>query len=93
MVSGNSLTNSSIQQTWMYLAGPVLLYAGERILRALRAGYYTVTVVKVSLTYAPVKFKAHYKFKCLMLLSSIQLEILIHSNVFECRLLFILGMY
>ena len=51
MVSGNSLTNSSIQQTWMYLAVPVLLYMGERILRTLRAGYYTVTVVQVAQSY------------------------------------------
>ncbi|KAH7430866.1 hypothetical protein KP509_08G018000 [Ceratopteris richardii] len=34
--------------TWMYLAVPILLYAGERVLRSLRAGYYTVTVVKAA---------------------------------------------
>ena len=35
----------------MYLAVPVLLYMGERILRTLRAGYYTVTVVQVAQSY------------------------------------------
>ena len=35
-------------QTWMYLAVPLLLYAGERILRAFRSGYYSVRVLKVS---------------------------------------------
>ena len=34
-------------QTWMYLSVPVLLYAGERILRALRSGYYSVRMLKV----------------------------------------------
>ena len=34
-------------QTWMYIAVPVLLYCGERTLRAFRAGNYTVNIVKV----------------------------------------------
>ena len=68
MVSGNSLTNSSIQQTWMYLAVPVLLYMGERILRTLRAGYYTVTVVKVAqfLYLYAVNYKSKSGRRCLM---------------------------
>ncbi|KAJ7567977.1 hypothetical protein O6H91_01G014200 [Diphasiastrum complanatum] len=33
--------------TWMYLAVPVLLYGGERTLRAFRSGHYAVQVVKV----------------------------------------------
>lgn len=36
-----------VLQTWMYLAVPVLLYAGERTLRALRSGYYSVRLLKV----------------------------------------------
>ncbi|KAJ6799648.1 putative respiratory burst oxidase-like protein A [Iris pallida] len=35
--------------TWMYLSVPVLLYAGERILRALRSGYYSVRLLKVAI--------------------------------------------
>ncbi|CAA6665948.1 unnamed protein product [Spirodela intermedia] len=35
--------------TWMYLSVPLLLYAGERILRALRSGYYSVRVLKVTI--------------------------------------------
>jgi hypothetical protein len=34
-------------QTWMYVAFPVLLYAGERIFRAIRSGSYEVDVMKV----------------------------------------------
>ncbi|GLT90839.1 hypothetical protein SLE2022_087560 [Rubroshorea leprosula] len=35
--------------TWMYLAVPVLLYAGERILRFFRSGFYTVKLLKVAI--------------------------------------------
>ncbi|KAA3457075.1 respiratory burst oxidase-like protein A-like [Gossypium australe] len=35
--------------TWMYLAVPVLLYAGERVLRFFRSGFYTVRLVKVAI--------------------------------------------
>uniref|UniRef100_A0A0K8WML5 Respiratory burst oxidase A-like protein n=1 Tax=Acacia koa TaxID=468172 RepID=A0A0K8WML5_ACAKO len=35
--------------TWMYLAVPVLLYAGERILRFFRSGFYTVRLIKVAI--------------------------------------------
>ncbi|XP_072951105.1 respiratory burst oxidase homolog protein A-like [Typha angustifolia] len=35
--------------TWMYLAVPVCLYAGERILRALRSGYSSVKILKVAI--------------------------------------------
>ncbi|XP_039689279.1 respiratory burst oxidase homolog protein A isoform X2 [Medicago truncatula] len=35
--------------TWMYIAFPVLLYAGERIFRAIRSGSYEVDVMKASL--------------------------------------------
>jgi respiratory burst oxidase len=31
----------------MYLAVPILLYASERLLRALRSGYKTVRILKV----------------------------------------------
>ncbi|XP_057550776.1 respiratory burst oxidase homolog protein B-like [Amaranthus tricolor] len=34
--------------TWMYLAVPVLLYAFERLIRALRSGYKTVQISKVA---------------------------------------------
>ena len=34
-------------QTWVYLSVPVMLYLGERSLRALRAGHYPVNIVKV----------------------------------------------
>ncbi|MQL79991.1 hypothetical protein Taro_012450 [Colocasia esculenta] len=34
--------------TWMYLAIPVMLYACERLLRALRSGYKTVRIQKVA---------------------------------------------
>ncbi|XP_072992801.1 respiratory burst oxidase homolog protein A-like [Typha latifolia] len=35
--------------TWMYLAVPVCLYTGERVLRALRSGYYSVRLLKVAI--------------------------------------------
>ncbi|XP_008792374.2 respiratory burst oxidase homolog protein A [Phoenix dactylifera] len=35
--------------TWMYLAVPVLLYAGERTLRTFRSGYYSVRLLKVAI--------------------------------------------
>lgn len=35
--------------TWMYLAVPVLLYAGERTLRFFRSGFYSVHLVKVAI--------------------------------------------
>ncbi|XP_031391962.1 respiratory burst oxidase homolog protein F isoform X2 [Punica granatum] len=35
--------------TWMYLAVPVLLYAGERTLRFFRSGSYTVRLLKVAI--------------------------------------------
>ncbi|KAI3693653.1 hypothetical protein L1987_76601 [Smallanthus sonchifolius] len=35
--------------TWMYLAFPVLLYAGERILRFFRSGSYNVRIRKVAI--------------------------------------------
>ncbi|KAF7828210.1 respiratory burst oxidase-like protein A-like [Senna tora] len=35
--------------TWMYLAVPVLLYAGERTLRFFRSGFYTVRLIKVAI--------------------------------------------
>ncbi|GLT77753.1 hypothetical protein SLA2020_493130 [Shorea laevis] len=35
--------------TWMYLAVPVLLYAGERTLRFFRSGFYTVRLLKVAI--------------------------------------------
>ncbi|KNA08419.1 hypothetical protein SOVF_162770 [Spinacia oleracea] len=36
------------KSTWMYLAVPVLLYAFERLIRALRSGYKTVQISKVA---------------------------------------------
>ncbi|CAA0812127.1 Respiratory burst oxidase homolog protein F [Striga hermonthica] len=35
--------------TWMYLAVPVILYAGERILRFFRSGFYSVRLLKVAI--------------------------------------------
>ncbi|KAL8138781.1 hypothetical protein V2J09_004782 [Rumex salicifolius] len=35
--------------TWMYIAVPVLLYAGERILRFFRSGLYTVRLLKAAI--------------------------------------------
>ncbi|GKU95183.1 hypothetical protein SLEP1_g8576 [Rubroshorea leprosula] len=35
--------------TWMYLAVPVLLYAGERTLRFFRSGFYTVRLLMVAI--------------------------------------------
>lgn len=35
--------------TWMYVAVPVLLYAGERTLRFFRSGLYTVRLLKVAI--------------------------------------------
>ncbi|KAJ7952239.1 Respiratory burst oxidase protein like [Quillaja saponaria] len=38
-----------LKTTWMYLAVPVLLYAGERTLRFFRSGFYTVRLLKVAI--------------------------------------------
>ncbi|KAI4315479.1 hypothetical protein L6164_028280 [Bauhinia variegata] len=38
-----------LKTTWMYLAVPVLLYAGERTLRFFRSGFYTVRLIKVAI--------------------------------------------
>ncbi|KAH7651493.1 respiratory burst oxidase protein [Dioscorea alata] len=38
-----------LKTTWMYLSVPVLLYAGERTLRAFRSGYYSVRILKVAI--------------------------------------------
>ncbi|XP_068306077.1 respiratory burst oxidase homolog protein A-like [Pyrus communis] len=38
-----------LKTTWMYLSVPVLLYAGERILRIFRSGSYTVRLLKVAI--------------------------------------------
>ncbi|KAJ4954922.1 hypothetical protein NE237_011705 [Protea cynaroides] len=35
--------------TWMYIAIPVLLYAGERTLRLFRSGFYPVRLLKVAI--------------------------------------------
>ncbi|XP_057784945.1 respiratory burst oxidase homolog protein A-like [Salvia miltiorrhiza] len=35
--------------TWMYLAVPVLLYAGERTLRFFRSGFFSVRLLKVAI--------------------------------------------
>ncbi|PKI74040.1 hypothetical protein CRG98_005518 [Punica granatum] len=43
-----SLFAMALAQTWMYLAVPMLLYALERLLRALRSGYKTVRILKVA---------------------------------------------
>ncbi|TXG51598.1 hypothetical protein EZV62_024122 [Acer yangbiense] len=39
--------NLTEKTTWMYIAIPVLLYAGERIFRAIRSGFYDVKILKV----------------------------------------------
>ncbi|KAJ4749731.1 Respiratory burst oxidase [Rhynchospora pubera] len=38
-----------LKTTWMYLAVPVSLYAGERVLRALRSRHYSVQIRKVAI--------------------------------------------
>ncbi|XP_040990787.1 respiratory burst oxidase homolog protein A-like [Juglans microcarpa x Juglans regia] len=38
-----------LKTTWMYLAVPVLLYAGERTLRYFRSGSYSVRLLKVAI--------------------------------------------
>ncbi|MQM04978.1 hypothetical protein Taro_037786 [Colocasia esculenta] len=38
-----------LKTTWMYLSVPLLLYAGERTLRAFRSGYYSVRLLKVAI--------------------------------------------
>ncbi|XP_058100185.1 respiratory burst oxidase homolog protein A-like [Magnolia sinica] len=38
-----------LKTTWMYLAVPVLLYAGERTLRAFRSGYFSVRLLKAAI--------------------------------------------
>ncbi|KAI4335910.1 hypothetical protein L6164_014506 [Bauhinia variegata] len=51
------LTDKVIEKTtWMYIAFPVLLYAGERIFRAVRSGFYEVDILKASLYAGKVLF-------------------------------------
>ncbi|RVW43113.1 Respiratory burst oxidase-like protein F [Vitis vinifera] len=38
-----------LKTTWMYLAVPVCLYAGERTLRFFRSGFYAVRLLKVAI--------------------------------------------
>ncbi|KAK1322374.1 hypothetical protein QJS10_CPA03g00283 [Acorus calamus] len=38
-----------LKTTWMYLSVPVLLYVGERFLRAFRSGDYSVRILKVAI--------------------------------------------
>lgn len=38
-----------LKTTWMYLAVPVCLYAGERTLRLFRSGFYAVRLLKVAI--------------------------------------------
>ncbi|KAG5563339.1 hypothetical protein RHGRI_005923 [Rhododendron griersonianum] len=38
-----------LKTTWMYIAVPVLLYAGERTLRFFRSGFYDVRLLKVAI--------------------------------------------
>ncbi|XP_020573372.1 respiratory burst oxidase homolog protein A isoform X2 [Phalaenopsis equestris] len=38
-----------LKTTWMYLCAPLLLYMGERTLRFLRSGYYSVRLLKVAI--------------------------------------------
>ncbi|XP_068662127.1 respiratory burst oxidase homolog protein E-like [Aristolochia californica] len=37
-----------LKTTWMYISAPLLLYLGERTLRAFRSGYYSVKILKVA---------------------------------------------
>ncbi|KAJ7978730.1 Respiratory burst oxidase [Quillaja saponaria] len=41
--------NVTEKTTWMYIIIPVLLYAGERIFRAIRSGFYEVDILKASI--------------------------------------------
>ncbi|XP_021286943.1 respiratory burst oxidase homolog protein A-like [Herrania umbratica] len=41
--------NLTEKTTWIYIAIPVLLYAGERIIRAIRSGFCEVEILKVNL--------------------------------------------
>ncbi|KAI9174599.1 hypothetical protein LWI28_019872 [Acer negundo] len=41
--------NLTEKTTWMYIAIPVILYAGERIFRAIRSGFYDVKILKAIL--------------------------------------------
>ncbi|KAJ7956468.1 Respiratory burst oxidase [Quillaja saponaria] len=44
------LTNNVTEKTtWMYITIPVLLYAGERILRVIRSRFYEVDILKASI--------------------------------------------
>ncbi|XP_059662271.1 respiratory burst oxidase homolog protein A [Cornus florida] len=43
-----------LKTTWMFLAVPVLLYAGERTLRFFRSGLYTVRLLKVAIYHGNV---------------------------------------
>ncbi|XP_052171721.1 respiratory burst oxidase homolog protein A-like [Diospyros lotus] len=38
-----------LKTTWMFLAVPILIYAGERTLRFFRSGFYTVHLLKVAI--------------------------------------------
>ncbi|XP_077230452.1 respiratory burst oxidase homolog protein F-like [Tasmannia lanceolata] len=43
------LTKDATEKTtWMYIAIPILLYTGERIVRAIRAGFYDVKILEAA---------------------------------------------
>lgn len=85
-------------QTWMYLAVPVLLYAGERTLRFFRSGFYSVRLLKVSAnTYCHCHIISFTLSSCLTsqgLKTSLQILCLpIVSFFLISRLLFTRGMF
>nr|QDH44653.1 respiratory burst oxidase-like protein N [Ricinus communis] len=41
--------NVTEKTTWMYIALPVMLYAGERVARAVRSGFYDAKILKASI--------------------------------------------
>lgn len=66
-----TLICATLSQTWMYLAVPILLYACERLIRALRSGYKTVRILKVHFndTDTIIIYKFNNENKCVVYLS------------------------
>lgn len=93
----------------MYIAVPVLLYAGERTLRFFRSGFYDVRLLKVSIVYLQLlPYEWDYLFICVSNIVMIgkklnftllrpfhmnEIILSIFSNLFKCSYLIYSGCY
>jgi hypothetical protein len=66
----------------MYISIPILVYAGERTLRALRAGNYKVDVVKVQWGFPSIAIPSGWL--CCYFVDGLNIHKLYFSCVWKC---------